>query len=137
LHEETEIAEYISMGVDGAINNEHVAMMYDGMTDSTYESCAGSAIVIKFTKIIRYVNLKLYTGPSRDSYSNICLYAEGRKISCTPTDLTNPGDKIHFQDYTVDSSDIYGQEFRLSVEDTSNCIQIAELYMYYYEGKLP
>lgn len=107
--------------------------VYDGKPETITKICGSGGVEIKFTKKVRYVNLKISTGSVRDNFSNICLYAEGRNISCTPNNVLNPGDTINFNDYTNGSADVLGQEFRLAFEE-KKCIEIAELYIYYYEG---
>ena len=43
--------------------------------------------------------------------NSVCLFVDGRKISCTPDNLLNPPTAINFKDYNLRVTDVYGKDW--------------------------
>ena len=103
------------------------------------DSAEYGGVEITFKTAVNFKNLVIYT---RDGchmcgtrYGDVCLYADGTVIGCTPGDLrVSDGLPIKFNDFNHHESDITATEFRL-VWENNQCAQIAELYFYYCEGQ--
>ena len=75
-------------------------------------------IIITFNEPVRYADLIIHTRSTccrDDQYNNVCLYADGANIGCTPNNLGDPGITLSFKDYTTTNT--IGQEFRLNWEN--------------------
>ena len=116
-------------------------MMFDGIIrdHNMYHSaaCAGAGsdyagIIITFPTLVEFADLELVTRTDccPERYNNVCLYADGVQIGCTPSDLNpiNLGVTLNFKDYT--HTPATAQEFKLNWEN-EHCMQIAELYLHY------
>jgi len=111
--------------------------MFDGLYGSNNmyhsEKCDGQdygGVIIEFKNYVKFVDIVIHTTPSccRDSYSNVCLYADGENIGCTPDGLADPGNTIHFKDYVINR--VVAKEFRLNWEN-DKCALIEELFFHY------
>ena len=97
------------------------------------EKCDGSdygGIIISFNDQIIYHDIVIHTRSSccQDRYNNICLYADGNNVGCTPDNLDNPGNTLNLKEYTT--IETVAKEFRLNWEN-DECAQIEELFFHY------
>lgn len=144
-HGDPSIATYSIIGnfkpEKGSIN-----AMFDNLSgeNSMYHSffCTGDrGVVINFVSPVQYQDVMLHTGcdpnqfSCRQRYKNVCLYADGVKVSCTPAGLEEAPPVIHFKNYTYEASPVITSEYRIMFEDEglNMCAQIEELYVQYID----
>merc|ERR1712050_658843 len=95
-----------------------------------------------------YNDLHIYTRQycCQDRYFGVCLYADGKKVSCTPSDKSYlPDHLIAFKEFNLSDDVVRGKEFKLMWDDPdSSCAQIEELFFEYdgspqkvYEDSFP
>ena len=99
-------------------------------------SVAGQGVDVTFKKPITIVDFIIHTRENhRDRYKNICLYADGEKIACTPSSDYTPGAVIKFMDFRIgEATPITATLFTLKWEgpgNVGNCAQIKELFIDY------
>ena len=82
--------------------------MFDNKYDNRnmYHSSTCSeerGVTFTFAKKIHFVDLEVFTRTNccRDRYEDVCVYANDTRIACTPSNLGDPGQKIHFKDYAL------------------------------------
>ena len=110
--------------------------MFDGDWDTCYHSkCKkDQGVSIKFKSLIELENVRIITRKSwRDvRYRNLCLFADGAKVACTPDDY-RPPHKLEFANLGS-LKNIIAKEFKL-IWMTDNCAQIPELDIIYKDAQ--
>ena len=68
----------------------------------------------------------------RDRYNDVCLYADGKKVACTPKDFGDPGRLFNFKKHNFDDSTVIAKEFRIMwSNEIEASAQVEELFFHY------
>ena len=154
-HGEPDIATYSFIGGYRPELGSFNAMFDNELGEnSMYHSiaCSGDrGVVINFVSMVQYQDVVLHTrrlGCSapyycRARYTNVCLYADEVKVSCTPSEFSSNFQRdappvISFKDYNFEVAPIIASQYRIMFEDTGDnmCGQIEELFVHYLDTRL-
>lgn len=106
----------------------------DHMYHSSQCAAVAQGVEVTFINQITLADFLIHTRRDccRHRYHNVCLYADGVKISCTPSSNYNPGDVINFMDFRISGKfPIIASSFKLQWDGPPDCVQINELFIYY------
>ena len=104
------------------------------MFHSTDCHAAGQGVDVTFLNPITLVDFIIHARKDccRERYLDVCLYADGEKIACTPSVGYIPGDVINFMDFRITgTSDITASSFKIQWDGVPQCAQIEELFIDY------
>ena len=139
-HGEADIATYDFIGGYREWHGGRDAMFDNGYSNrEMYHSTTcdeDRGVVITFKEPVEYIDVKIFTRSycCRDPrYNGVCLYADGNKIACTPSDLGDPGLTINFKDYNMLTKPTVAREYAIMWDQKgTSCAQIEELFFHYY-----
>ena len=83
---------------------------------------------------VRYADVVLWTRQlcCRLRYNDVCLYANGNKVACTPKDHGDPGRFFNFKYLNIDDTPVIASEFKIMWSDEiGSSGQIEELFFHY------
>ena len=68
----------------------------------------------------------------RDRYDGVCLYADGKKVACTPENHGDPGRVFSFKYFNFDDEPVVATEFKIMWSTViEKSAQIEELFFHY------